>query len=133
MSPCTGRKASENPSWRFHLLQLPWSTSNEDLVELFETTGQVVLAEILYEGTRSKGSGVVQFKEVEEAEQACQKFTGYVYGGRPLGELTIFGRTSYTSDWPVHLSSLQMFNSTIGGIVSPILLHRVPAVFLLER
>lgn len=55
-------------------------------MELFETTGQVVLAEILYEGTRSKGSGVVQFKEIEEAEQAGQKFTGYVYGGRPLGE-----------------------------------------------
>lgn len=55
-------------------------------MELFETTGQVVLAEILYEGTRSKGSGVVQFKEVEEAEQAGQKFTGYVYGGRPLGK-----------------------------------------------
>jgi len=69
--------------------QLPWSTSNEDLVELFETTGQVVLAEILYEGTRSKGSGVVQFKEVEEAEQAGQKFTGYVYGGRPLGKLRL--------------------------------------------
>lgn len=68
-----------------HDKQLPWSTTNEDLVELFETTGQVVLAEILYEGTRSKGSGVVQFKEVEEATEACEKFTGYVYGGRPLG------------------------------------------------
>jgi hypothetical protein len=66
--------------------QLPWSTSNEDLVELFETTGSVVLAEILFEGQRSKGSGVVQFKEVGEAEEACLKFTGYVYGGRPLGE-----------------------------------------------
>lgn len=72
------------PSKQIMIRNLPWSTSNEDLVELFETTGQVVLAEILYEGTRSKGSGVVQFKEVEEAEQAGQKFTGYVYGGRPL-------------------------------------------------
>lgn len=51
-------------------LQLPWSTANEDLVELFETTGQVELAEILFEGTRSKGCGVVQFSQVQEAETA---------------------------------------------------------------
>ena len=52
------------------LLQLPWSTANEDLVELFETTGQVELAEILFEGTRSKGCGVVQFSQIPEAETA---------------------------------------------------------------
>jgi hypothetical protein len=51
-------------------LQLPWSTANEDLVELFETTGQVELAEILFDGTRSKGCGVVQFAQVQEAETA---------------------------------------------------------------
>ena len=50
--------------------QLLWSTANEDLVELFETTGQVELAEILFDGTRSKGAGVVQFAQVAEAETA---------------------------------------------------------------
>ena len=49
---------------------MPWSTANEDLVELFETTGQVELAEILFEGTRSKGCGVVQFAQITEAETA---------------------------------------------------------------
>lgn len=39
-------------------------------MELFETTGQVELAEILFEGTRSKGAGVVQFSQVPEAETA---------------------------------------------------------------
>ena len=86
------------------LLQLPWSTANEDLVELFETTGQVELAEILFDGTRSKGCGVVQFAQMAEAETAiglllmCSfhdadlitpfftaKFQQYMYGGRPLG------------------------------------------------
>jgi len=65
---------------------LPWSTANEDLVELFETTGQVELAEILFDGTRSKGCGVVQFGQIAEAETAIAKFQSYVYGGRPLGE-----------------------------------------------
>jgi hypothetical protein len=37
---------------------------------LFETTGQVELAEILFDGTRSKGMGVVQFAQVTEAETA---------------------------------------------------------------
>lgn len=49
---------------------LPWSTANEDLVELFETTGTVELAEILFDGARSKGAGVVQFANVQEAETA---------------------------------------------------------------
>ena len=83
-------------------MQLPWSTANEDLVELFETTGQVELAEILFDGTRSKGAGVVQFAQVAEAETAigafvplffsfvpemvghAAKFQQYMYGGRPL-------------------------------------------------
>ena len=39
-------------------------------MELFETTGQVELAEILFDGTRSKGCGVVQFAQVQEAETA---------------------------------------------------------------
>ena len=55
-------------------VQLPWSTANEDLVELFETTGQVELAEILFDGTRSKGAGVVQFAQVAEAETAIGMF-----------------------------------------------------------
>lgn len=66
-------------------VQLPWSTSNEDLVELFETVGTVSVAEILYDGTRSKGEGIVQFTETAEAQTAGEKFTGYQYGGRPLG------------------------------------------------
>ncbi|KAI0726535.1 RNA-binding domain-containing protein [Fomitopsis betulina] len=72
------------PSQQIMVRNLPWSTANEDLVELFETTGQVELAEILFEGTRSKGCGVVQFGQVPEAETAIAKFQQYMYGGRPL-------------------------------------------------
>ncbi|XP_006463517.1 hypothetical protein AGABI2DRAFT_120330 [Agaricus bisporus var. bisporus H97] len=72
------------PSQQIMVRNLPWSTANEDLVELFETTGQVELAEILFDGTRSKGCGVVQFAQIVEAETAIAKFQNYVYGGRPL-------------------------------------------------
>jgi len=73
-----------DPSQQIMVRNLPWSTANEDLVELFETTGQVELAEILFDGTRSKGCGVVQFAQVSEAETAIAKFQQYMYGGRPL-------------------------------------------------
>ncbi|MCJ1348469.1 hypothetical protein MMC31_006701 [Peltigera leucophlebia] len=72
------------PSLQIELL--PWSTSNEDLVELFTTIGKVERAEIQYEPNgRSRGTGVVQFDTPENAETAISKFTGYQYGGRPLG------------------------------------------------
>ena len=54
---------------------------------MFETVGTVSVAEILYDGTRSKGEGIVQFGETAEAQVAGEKFTGYMYGGRPLGKL----------------------------------------------
>ena len=74
-------------------------------MELFQTIGKVERAEIQYEPNgRSKGTGVVQFDSADNAETAiCKlasmqdpnmnvaanrliaKFTGYQYGGRPLG------------------------------------------------
>ncbi len=66
--------------------QLPWSTSNEDLVDLFSTIGKVEQAEIQYEPSgRSRGTGVVRCDNPETAETAIAKFQGYQYGGRPLG------------------------------------------------
>ncbi|KAL2194565.1 hypothetical protein P885DRAFT_42978 [Corynascus similis CBS 632.67] len=69
-----------------YVRNLPWSTSNEDLVELFSTIGKVEQAEIQYEPSgRSRGSGVVRFDNADTAETAIAKFQGYQYGGRPLG------------------------------------------------
>ena len=43
-------------------------------------------AEIQFEPNgRSKGSGVVKFDTLANADMAISKFTGYSYGGRPLG------------------------------------------------
>jgi len=56
------------------------------LVELFQTIGKVEKAEIQYEPNgRSKGTGVVQLDNADNAESAISKFTNYQYGGRPLG------------------------------------------------
>ncbi|KAJ5440828.1 Nucleotide-binding alpha-beta plait [Penicillium cf. griseofulvum] len=69
-----------------YVRNLPWSTCNEDLVDLFSTIGKVERAEIQYEPNgRSRGTGVVQFDSPDTAETAIAKFSGYQYGGRPLG------------------------------------------------
>ncbi|KAA1094431.1 hypothetical protein PGT21_021098 [Puccinia graminis f. sp. tritici] len=79
-----GPPLSIEPNQQIFVKNLPWSTSNDDLVELFQTTGKVQNAEVLFEGGRSKGVGVVQFETVQEAETAIAKFQNYSYGGRPL-------------------------------------------------
>lgn len=69
-----------------YVRNLPWSTSNEDLIELFSTIGKVERAEIQYEPNgRSKGTGVVEFNAQPDAATSIAKFSGYQYGGRPLG------------------------------------------------
>ena len=56
------------------MLKLPWSTSNDDLVELFTTIGKVERAEIQYElNGRSRGTGVVEFDNAENADTAIGK------------------------------------------------------------
>ena len=55
-------------------IQLPWSTSNDDLVELFTTIGKVERAEIQYEPNgRSRGTGVVEFDNADNADTAICK------------------------------------------------------------
>ncbi|OLL22485.1 putative RNA-binding protein [Neolecta irregularis DAH-3] len=80
-----GALGGGSPSATIHVDNLPWSTSNDDLVELFTTIGKVERAEMQFEPNgRSKGAGVVQFDGQEMAEMAISKFGGYMYGGRPL-------------------------------------------------
>ena len=59
-------------------IQLPWSTCNEDLIDLFSTIGKVERAEIQYEPNgRSRGTGVVQFDTADTAETAIGTFHFY--------------------------------------------------------
>jgi len=78
--------AGTDRSETIYVRNLPWSTSNDDLIELFTTIGKVEQAEIQYEPNgRSRGTGVVRFDTAENADTAIEKFSGYQYGGRPLG------------------------------------------------
>ncbi|KAK5151262.1 g-strand binding protein [Recurvomyces mirabilis] len=94
-NPFVDFAASGGPeSTTIFVRNLPWSTSNDDLDELFRTIGKVERAEIKMESNmRSSGTGVVEFREQADAAEAITKFTGYEYGGRPLG----LGYVRYTN------------------------------------
>ncbi|KIY53296.1 RNA-binding domain-containing protein [Fistulina hepatica ATCC 64428] len=83
--PNAAQYADVEPSQQIIVRNLPFSTTSEDLVELFETTGTVELAEVITGDYRSsKHCGIVQFVQTLEAETAIAKFQSYIYGGRPL-------------------------------------------------
>ena len=72
------------PGYLVDILQLPWSTSNEDLVEVFTTIGKVERAEIQYEPNgRSRGTGVVEFGSADDAETAIGTSQSIIYSSLP--------------------------------------------------
>ena len=65
---------------------LPYSTSNDQLRDLFAQCGQVESAVVVTDRDtgRSRGFGFVEMATPEEAEQAVSKFNGQDYEGRRL-------------------------------------------------
>lgn len=75
----------EEPNDTIFVENLPFSTQNDDLFDLFETIGRVTKAEIQYqEDGRASGNAVVQFELVESATASLNELNGYEYGGRRL-------------------------------------------------
>jgi RNA recognition motif-containing protein len=64
---------------------LPFSTSWQDLKDLFRETGNVLRADIIlnHDG-RSKGCGTVVMETREQADNAIRMFDRYEFGGRAL-------------------------------------------------
>lgn len=85
-SPFTDRVTGNGPvSDTIFVSNLPWATTDRDLVELFQSVATVKQAEIQLESNgRSAGAGVVQFDTPASAHIAVEKLSGYNYGNRPL-------------------------------------------------
>jgi RNA recognition motif-containing protein len=64
---------------------LPWSTSEQDLVNAFEAHGQVISARIVIEiGTgKSRGFGFVEAEDAD-AGKMVKAMNGFSLGGRAL-------------------------------------------------
>ncbi|MCE2487422.1 MAG: RNA-binding protein [Desulfurellaceae bacterium] len=65
---------------------LPFSTTNQDLEELFAQSGAVTSVNIIMDKFtgRSRGFGFVEMGSDQEAQSAIERFHEYELNGRPL-------------------------------------------------
>ena len=65
---------------------IPWSTTEEELENLFSQFGNVNAVRIITEGHsgRSKGFGFVEMESKENGESAIEALDGKDFGGRDL-------------------------------------------------
>ncbi len=65
---------------------LPFDTTGDDLVELFQVYGPVSSAQIIIDkfSGRSRGFGFVEMANDDESQAAIDALHGSPYGGRPL-------------------------------------------------
>ncbi|KAG0037708.1 hypothetical protein BGZ82_002011 [Podila clonocystis] len=69
---------------QIYVRNLPLTTTDQDLKDLFRSCGPIMMTEVLEHAGRPKGSGVVRFESFESADKAVSKFNGWIYGGRSL-------------------------------------------------
>ncbi len=71
---------------RLYVGNLPYSTSEDDLRELFAQAGNVVSVAIIRDrdSGRSKGFGFVEMESDADAQNAISKFNSYQMGERAL-------------------------------------------------
>ncbi len=65
---------------------LPYDTTGDDLVGLFQQHGTVTSAQVIIDkfSGRSRGFGFVEMAEDQEAQAAIAALNGVPFGGRPL-------------------------------------------------
>jgi len=65
---------------------LPYDTTDDDLVQLFQTYGTVTSGQVIIDkfSQRSRGFGFVEMANDDEAQAAIDDLNGKPYGGRPL-------------------------------------------------
>jgi RNA recognition motif-containing protein len=65
---------------------LPWETTADDLLALFQEHGRVARAQVITdrETGRSRGFGFVEMEDDEEAQRAVDALNGQSFKGRPL-------------------------------------------------
>lgn len=71
---------------KLYVGNLPYSTTDNDLRDMFAAVGEVASATIIMDkmSGRSKGFGFVEFANDADADKAIDQFNGKDMGGRPL-------------------------------------------------
>ena len=71
---------------KLYVGNLPFTTTDQDLGDMFAAAGTVVSAKVIQDrdSGRSKGFGFVEMSSDEEAAKAISQFNGQDMNGRPL-------------------------------------------------
>jgi RNA recognition motif-containing protein len=71
---------------RLYVGNLPYQTTEQDLLDLFEQIGQVTDASVITdrETGRSKGFGFVEMRNDQEAQSAIERLNGTFLGNRTI-------------------------------------------------
>jgi RNA recognition motif-containing protein len=71
---------------KLYVGNLPFTTTDQDLSDIFTQVGQVASAKVIMDrdSGRSKGFGFVEMNSDEEAQNAISQFNGAQLNGRPL-------------------------------------------------
>lgn len=67
-----------------YVTNIPFNSNWRELKDLFRIAGDVIRCDIFESHGRSKGTGVVLFQTVSDANNAINKLNGYHFKGRPL-------------------------------------------------
>ena len=80
------KKGIQRMAKNIYVGNLPFSTSNEDLNELFAAFGEVTSAKVIRDKftDRSRGFGFVEMENDEEADKAIAELNGNEIEGRAL-------------------------------------------------
>lgn len=65
---------------------LPYDTTGDDLLELFQTYGTVTSSQVIIDkfSGRSRGFGFVEMADDDASQAAIEALNGTPFGGRPL-------------------------------------------------
>lgn len=71
---------------RLYVGGLPYQTTEQDLIDLFQQAGNVIAATVITDRTtgRSKGFGFVEMSDNQEAQGAIDRFNGSNLGNRTI-------------------------------------------------
>ncbi|KAG2185287.1 hypothetical protein INT44_002077 [Umbelopsis vinacea] len=84
-TPVPTSEASEEVKFKQVFVgNLPFKTTEEDLIQFFQVAGKVEKASIVTRGRRSLGYGFVSFETPEEAEKAAQDLDKKEFGARQV-------------------------------------------------
>lgn len=85
-SPRWGRRVTLVQVMNIYIGNLPYSTDDVQLKEIFESFGAVTTARVIFDRDtgRSKGYGFVEMSDPEDAKKALSELDGSIVGGRTL-------------------------------------------------